>query len=76
MAKIKRKPDRAAGEAELRRHRARILFTLLGICRNFERLQMTPVARRACRGVTRLIDDALNREIMARPGSRRSLGSR
>jgi hypothetical protein len=74
MAKTKRTPGRASDESELRRHRARILFTLLGICRNLERMQMSPAARRACRGVTALIDAALTKEIMAGPGAPRTIG--
>jgi hypothetical protein len=74
MAKTKLIPVRPSEGSELRRHRARILFTLLGICRNIERLQISPVARRACRGVAGLLDGALNKEIMAGPRSSRALG--
>jgi hypothetical protein len=58
------------------RHRTRIFFTLLDICRNIERMQVSPEARQACREVAGLIGATLAREMAARPASPRGGQSR
>jgi hypothetical protein len=52
-----------------RRHRARILASLIDVCQNLERLKVSREARLACREVAGLLDSALIRE--AEPAERR-----
>ncbi len=50
------------GTEQGRRHRARILATLIDICRGLERLGVTPAARRASREVAARLTADLARE--------------
>lgn len=60
-----------AGSTSRRRHRARILATLLAICRNIEQLQRESAARQAGRDIAALLAGALARETAAGRASRK-----
>ena len=62
MANPLRKPPSAGLSVRRRRHRARILVSLIGVCRNLEGLKVSREARLACREVAGLLDLALAQE--------------
>jgi hypothetical protein len=70
MVKPPREPERTGVPALRRRHRASVLVSLVGICENLERLQVTREARLACRDVAALLTAARLRE-KAPPARRR-----
>jgi len=61
MAKPSLSPG-PSGAALRRRHRARVLASLLGVCEQLERLKVSREGRRACREVAGLLEAALVRE--------------
>jgi hypothetical protein len=68
MVKLSIRSPRAEASALRRRHRARILESLLQVCEEIARLQVSREARLACREVAALLRSALVREAM--PGFR------
>jgi hypothetical protein len=60
-----RRGEISRGSQAERRHRVRILSTLLGVCQSIERMAVSAAAREACRQIEGQLADQLRRE--ARP---------
>jgi hypothetical protein len=62
MAKPLRPPKPFGAAALQRRHRARVLASLIDVCRHLAGLKVSPEARVACRDVAELLETARARE--------------